>query len=301
METRPPQFLGFVLGLLIILFFLLAIGWSVYRMGTGDLSLWLVLWVLLPLISLPLLLFSLYRLYGLLTARYSIDRNGLRIRWGLAYEEVPIHQLVMVESAGDMGLSQGPSPGFWWPGLVIGAREIDGLGLVEFFSTRGLDSTLVVQTEDRRLAISPPDIDAFLVAVKESMRMGALHTLRAVSTRPNFALARLGEDRGALTLVILGGLLPILIFGYLLLMVGEMSGQVAFGFDTQGAVDILAPPGRLLLLPMIAGASWLLDLCFGLWLYRTNTNRPLAYVLWIGAVLIGVLLWGAVLLLLGVL
>jgi hypothetical protein len=75
---------------------------------------------------------------------------------------------------------------------------------------------------------------------------------------------------------------------------------VAFGFDTSGVVDTLAPPGRLLLLPMIGGASWFFNLFFGLWMYRTTINRPLAYMLWVGALLIGGLLWGAALQLLGV-
>jgi hypothetical protein len=79
-----------------------------------------------------------------------------------------------------------------------------------------------------------------------------------------------------------------------------LNGVVAFGYDTLGEVDTLAPPGRLLLLPMIGGASWVLDLFFGMWMYRTRVNRPLAYTLWSGALLVGGLLWGAALHLLGV-
>jgi hypothetical protein len=159
---------------------------------------------------------------------------------------------------------------------------------------------VVVQSRDHCLAISPKDVDAFLRAVTEALRMGALSSHEGVDARPNFALARLVSDRTALLLVLPGGLLPLALFGYLLLVVGGISGQVAFGFDTAGAIDTLAPPGRLLLLPMIGGASWFLNLFSGLWMYRTSTNRPLAYVLWAGAILIGALLWGAALQLLGV-
>jgi hypothetical protein len=300
MDTRPPRALGFLIGTMLVLLLVLAIGVSVVQMSTGELSIWLALWVMLPLISLPLLLLILYRLYGLFTARYSIDRDGLRLRWGLAYDDIPIQQLDRVEQAEAVGLKQFPAPGFWWPGLVIGKRYVEGLGEVEYFAARGPSGLIVVQSGDRFLAISPSDVDAFLKAVTTSLRMGALQTHEEVSTRPNFALARLASDRAALLLVIFGSLLPIAMFVYLLLTVGGIPGQVAFGFDATGAIDTYAPPGRLLLLPMISGASWFVNLFFGLWMYRTHTNRPLAYALWAGAILVGGLLWGAVLQLMGV-
>jgi hypothetical protein len=288
-----------MIGILIILLLLLAIAWSVVQMSAGDLSIWLALWVVLPLLSLPLLILVVYRLYGLLTARYTVNRDGLKLRWGLAYDDIPIQQLTRVDRAEVFKLDRMPALGTWWPGLVIGKRAIKNLGEVEYFATRGPADMVVVQSGDRFMAISPKDVDEFLLAVRDSLRMGALSTYEEVSTRPNFALARLGSDRIAVLLVILGGLLPIALFGYLLLVVGGITSQVAFGFDTSGVVDTLAPPGRLLLLPMIAGASWFLDLFFGLWMYRTSANRPLAYTLWAGAILVGGLMWGAVLQLLG--
>jgi hypothetical protein len=284
-----------LIGFLIIGLLLLTIGWSVIQMGAGELSVWLALWVVLPLLSLPLLILVVYRLYGLFTARYSIDRDGLKLRWGLAYDDIPIQQLARVDRAAAFNLSEMPVYSVWWPGLVIGKRHIEGLGEVEYFATRNPAEMVVVQSGDRLLAISPKNVDEFLNAVREALRMGALSTYEEVSTRPNFALARLGSDRVALLLVILGGILPVALFGYLLLVVGGITGQVAFGFDTSGVVDTLAPPGRLLLLPMIGGASWFLDLFFGIWMYRTSTNRPLAYTLWGGAILVGGLMWGAVL------
>jgi hypothetical protein len=300
MDTRPPKLLGFFLGLIFISVLTGVIAWSVIQMGAGELSIWLALWVVLPLISLPVLFLVVYRLYGLGTARYHIDRDGFRLRWGLAFEDIPIQQLTRVDRAEAFNLQKMPGAGAWWPGLVVGKRQIENLGEVEYYATSGPADMVVVQYGERFLAITPRDVEAFLKAVTDSLRMGALSIYEPVSTRPNFALARLGSDRAAVLLVILGGLLPIALFGYLLLIVGEITGQVAFGFDASGAVDTLAPPGRLLLLPMIAGASWFLDLFFGMWMYRTNANRPLAYTLWGGAIIVGGLMWGAVLQLLGV-
>ncbi len=69
--------------------------------------------------------------------------------------------------------------------------------------------------------------------------------------------------------------------------------EVPFGFDPYGQPESLVPPTRLLLLPMIAGFCWLVDLAIGLWLYRRDDQRPLAYGLWGISVLVAGLLWGA--------
>jgi hypothetical protein len=295
MDTRPPKRKGLLVGFLIITLLLSGIAYSVFQMSSGEISIWLAVWVLIPLFCLPVLLLVVYRLYGLITARYTIDRDGFKLRWGLAYDDIPIQQLTRVDRAQAFDLDQMPGVRGRWPGLVIGKRWVEGLGGFEFFATRGIEEMVIVHSGERFLAISPVDVDAFLKAVTDALRMGALSTYEEISTRPNFALARLGSDRAAVLLVILGGLLPIALLGYLLLVVGEMTGQVAFGFDSLGAVDTLAPPGRLLLLPMIAGAGWFIDLFFGMWMYRTEANRPLAYTLWAGAILVGGLMWGAVL------
>ena len=60
-----------------------------------------------------------------------------------------------------------------------------------------------------------------------------------------------------------------------------------------GGVDTLAPPGRLLLLPLIAGFCWMVDFTLGVWLYRRKEQRPLSYMLWGSAILMSGLLWVA--------
>jgi uncharacterized membrane protein len=85
----------------------------------------------------------------------------------------------------------------------------------------------------------------------------------------------------------------LLLLGYLVVRAPSLPAQVPFGFDPSGAPDPMAPPGRLLLLPMIGGLCWLADLVVGAWIYRRDQDRPLAYAMWAAAVLVGGLLWGA--------
>lgn len=273
---------------------------GVTRLADATVTPWIVLWVSLPLVGVPLALMSAYRLYGLLTAGYSLDRDRLRVRWGLALEEIPLAEVSRLAPTAEELPGLRPNPGFWWPGCVVGHKTVDGLGEIEFFAARLNGGLLLLEAGDRRLAISPADTQAFRQAYIDASRMGSLERVQGRSSRPDFFLGRLWRDRLARVLVLAGLLLPVLQIGYLAVQVAGLTVQVPFGFNAAGAPDPFVPPGRLLLLPMLGGLCWLIDLALGIWLYRRPGERSLAYGVWSTAVLVGGLLWGASLELLAV-
>ncbi len=266
---------------------------GVARLADATVSPWIVLWVSLPLLGVPLALMAAYRVYGLLTAGYSLDRDRLRVRWGLAQEDIPLSEIThLAPPPGDLtGLR--PSPGFWWPGCVVGRKPVEGRGEVEFFATRLADGLVLVEAGERRLALSPTDPEAFQQAYLDATRMGSLERIAGRSVRPDFFLGRLWSDGLARGLVLAGVLLPVVQIGYLSVQAARLPVQVPFGFNAVGAPDPFVPPGRLLLLPMLGGLFWLINLAIGAWLYRRPGERPLAYGLWSTSVLVGLLLWGA--------
>jgi len=77
--------------------------------------------------------------------------------------------------------------------------------------------------------------------------------------------------------------------------VPDLPFEVPFGFDAEGFPQTYAPPGRLLLMPLISGFCWAVNLLFGLWLYRSQANRPLAYALWVTSIVVSGLFLGATL------
>ena len=93
MESRPPRLLGLSLGVAVLLLFTIPALISLYLLMNATLSLWMVLWVLLPLVFIPLAVLSAYRLYGLITAAYQLDRNGFYLRWGFSEERLPIQSI----------------------------------------------------------------------------------------------------------------------------------------------------------------------------------------------------------------
>lgn len=295
MDFTPPRTLGLFIGGTLLGILLALIIVSVVQLTTATISVWLVLWVTLPLVSVPLALLVLYRLYNLLTARYRLDRDGFYLTWGLITEQISLAEVTLIRSADEVAANLRPARGLWWPGYVYGSREIDGEGLVEFFATTGSQELMVLSAGGRLLAISPPDLEAFQQAFIDATRLGSLEPIPTLSQRPEFVFSDLWNDRLAQILVLIGLALPLFLLGYLALRVPSLPARVPFGFDTTGVPSPLAPPGRLLLLPLIGGLCWIADFAVGAWLYRQAKERPLAYAIWGVAIVVGGLFWGATL------
>lgn len=293
MRFHPPRWTGLLLGLLFLAITAGAAVLGVIQLSNIGFSAWIVLWIALPMLGVPAALMVVYRLLGLLSATYQLDRDGFRLRWGLAVEQVPLADVLEVTVPDSHAPDLRPGQGIWWPGCVTGNRSVEGLGQVEFFATTGADGVLLLRLADRWLAISPADRDGFRQAYVDMMRMGSLERIAAVRLRPDFLFNRVWSDRWARALVLIGLALSLLLLGYLAFQASALTGLVPFGFDAYGEPEGFVSPTRLLLLPMIAGLCWLIDLVIGLWLYRRDDQHPLAYGLWATAVLVGGLLWGA--------
>lgn len=295
MDFTPSRRVGVALGMFILLLLLAGILIGILQLASAEVSAWVILWVLFPILGVPLALLVGYRLYGLFTARYRLDRDGFYLTWGLASEQIPLAAIERIQPAADLAPGLRPGRGIWWPGCIVGKRRIEGGGEVEFFATRGAEAALVLHAGERILAISPPDVDAFYQAFVDATRMGSLEHIAMRSQRPDFTFGRLWGDLVARLLVLTGLAVSLVLLGYLAFQMPALPPQVPFGFNSAGAPDTFAPPGRLLLLPMIGGFCWLVDLVVGAWLYRRESDRLLAYAIWSAGVLAGGLLWGAVL------
>ena len=294
MNFTPRRTLGFVLGLLFLALLMAAIAVSIAQLGQGLISPISLVWIGLLLLALPLLLLVINRLYGLVTARYRVDRDGLYVRWGMSYEQIPLDLISEVSpphepDAVSEGDPRRPRVGIWWPGCMVGRSKG---GEVDFFTTT--KPLLVIRTTSgRALAISPPDSESFQAAILSASRMGSLETIPEQSVRADFLVARVWKDRLARSLILAGLLIPLLLLGALVITAPSLPELVPFGFGPTGQPTPLAPPGRLLLLPMIAGLIWIADLVLGAWFFGNDSDNPVAYALWGTAIIAGALLSGA--------
>ena len=294
MNFTPRRTLGFALGLLFLALLMAAIAVSIAQLGQGLISPISLVWIGLLLLALPLLLLVINRLYGLVTARYRVDRDGLYVRWGMSYEQIPLDLISEVSpphepDAVSEGDPRRPRIGIWWPGCMVGRSKG---GEVDFFTTT--KPLLVIRTTSgRALAISPPDSESFQAAILSASRMGSLETIPEQSVRADFLVARVWKDRLARSLILAGLLIPLLLLGALVITAPSLPELVPFGFGPTGQPTPLAPPGRLLLLPMIAGLIWIADLVLGAWFFGNDSDHPVAYALWGTAIIAGALLSGA--------
>ena len=294
MILKPPRTKGLVIGILLLVILSAAITTSVIQLASETVTPFLGIWTSLVVIGLPLIALNIYRIYGLITAQYILDRDGVYVRWGLSRVQIPLGKIKDVVPQNEITPRLSKRFGFWWPGCVVGKSQSKSHGSIDFFATSTARGNIVIALENRKIVISPPDVQAFIRTFADTVQMGSLEEIPELSEHPDFFSARLWEDRSA-RLTILGGLSTILILlAFLALRVPNLPSMVPFGFDRAGVPDIFVPPARLLLLPLVGGVFWLVDLILGSWLYRQEGNRPIAYLVWGVGVLMGGILWIAV-------
>jgi membrane protein YdbS with pleckstrin-like domain len=89
-DFPPPRRTGVIVQIVLALVLGAAVGIALWNATLIQAGLYFVFLLLLSLILLFPLGISIYRAYALLQARYSLERDGLRLRWGLRAEDIPL-------------------------------------------------------------------------------------------------------------------------------------------------------------------------------------------------------------------
>jgi hypothetical protein len=233
-----------------------------------------------------------YRAYALLKADYYIDRDSLAILWGLRVEDIPLTDIEWVRPASDLTHPLSLPP-FRLPGAVLGRRRHPDLGAVEFIASSARNLILVA-TSRHVFAISPRDAAALARTFARATELGSLIPTEAKSVYPSFILTQAWESPLARFLWVSGLLLNLGLVGWVGMLVPSLS-QVPFGFDPFGVPNVTAPSVRLILLPLISALMFITGLLAGLYFYRWDKERPLAFIIWISSTLCTLLFLMAVL------
>jgi len=240
-----------------------------------DMLIALVLFVPLPVLG--------YRLYALVNAVYILRREGLMIRWGLRREDIPLGSIEWMRPADEVGFRL-PLPWLRWPGAVLGRRTVSELGLVEFIGS-DVRHLILVATPGKVFALSPENSKAFMATFRQVNELGSLVLLDAQSVYPKVFIGRVWEDQLSRVLII-----GSFFVGVILLAAAAIAVP---GLDVIEWVEpgTTAPGERLLLLPILNGLIWLINLGAGTFLYRRGGDQRIAaYLLWGTSALTGVLL-----------
>lgn len=273
----PPQRLGIAFQLLLIIIFLAAAVLGLWQAIYTDIGPMLIIYLLPGLFAVFLIPMLAYRIYGLRTAFYALEREGIHLRWGLRVEDIPIDHILWVHKKEELERHL-PLPWFHWPGSLLGTRRVEGIGDLEFLasSTQGL---IFLGTEKQVYAISPSDSDLFLQTVAQIMEMGSLAPIASRSVYPTNLMYRVWATRSARWLLTGSLLLSLSLFVWVSIVIPTRE-QTILNFRPDGTPGDLVPASRLLLLPILNAVFLLVNFFLGLFLFRKESNQSISILIW---------------------
>jgi hypothetical protein len=233
------------------------------------------------LFAFPLPLF-VYRMYALLRADYRLSPEGIRLTWGMRSEEIPMQNILWLSPLEHLESSL-PLPWLRWPGAVLGTRRV-GSGEVEYLAVRGSE-LVIIATPGKMYAISPENRETFIQAFQRQAEIGTLNPIQSRSIYPTFLLGSVWSSRPARYTLIAGLLLCLLLLVWITLTTEPDSTLL---IARTGNLRPLTAT-QLLLLPIINTLFYFFDLFLGLFFYRREESRPLAFLLWCSSVLTSIL------------
>jgi hypothetical protein len=231
-----------------------------------------------------------YRAYALWRAAYLVEMGGLKLRWGLREEDIPMDAILWVRS-GDELESSLPLPVLRLPGAVLGPRRTaDGI-LVEYLAARP-KGLVLIGTQGRVFAVSPADPGRFIQTYRRMAEYLPSGSFPARSAYPSFLIGRVWAERPARILLSSGLILAAILLVLVSLSIPARQ-TVSLGFDSDGTPTAGVPAVQLLLLPLLNGFFYLAEVLLGLFFFRRESGSDLAYLLWGSSILTGVLFLSA--------
>lgn len=266
--------------------------WGFLNLINAQVGPTFVISLLIGLIAFAPIPFFGYRAYALLRSDYYIDRDSLAILWGLRVEDIPLTDIEWVRPASDLSrpLSM---PRFRLPGAVIGTRRHADLGAVEFIASDSRNLILIA-TSKRVFAISPRDMASLVRTFARATELGSLTPAEAKSVYPSFVITQAWDSPAARFLWVSGLILNLGLVVWVGLLIPSLT-QIPLGFNSFGAPAEPTSSGRLILLPFVSALMFVIGIFAGLYFYRWEAQRPLAFILWISSTLCAVLFLMAVL------
>ena len=179
------------------------------------------------------------------------------------------------------------------PGAVLGTRRHPDLGLVEFIAS-DTKNLILIATSKRVFAISPENPAALVQTFARATELGSLTPAKAVSVYPSFIITQAWSSSLARFLWMSGLFINLGLVVWVGVLIPSLS-QIPFGFDAFGVPDVVVASSRLILLPLISTFMYATGIIAGLYFYRWEPQRPLAYIIWMSGTVCAILFLVAVL------
>jgi hypothetical protein len=276
-DFPPPRRRGQTIHILLILVLTTIVVILSVVMSSQPVSLAFSGYVLLAVVAFFPIPFLIYRLYSLMRANYSLDRDQLTLTWGLRVEQIPVSEIEWVRPLTAMSQSI-RMPFFRLPGSVLGLRRLPVLGPLEFLASDE-KALLLVATSRKIFAISPEDPAKFLQSIQQAIELGSLTPIVPKSLYPSFVVAQAWDSLAARYLWMAGFFTNIGLLAWVSLMAPSLR-HISLGFLPSGGARPPSEGITLILLPIVSIFVFLVGWVTGLMIYRSEERRPMAYILW---------------------
>lgn len=233
-----------------------------------------------------------YRLYALNRSSYRLERDGIRLKWGLRQVHIPITEVLWVRLSEDLSKFAMPWP--HWRGSVVGVRRQTDpeVSQVEFMASRR-EQLILIGTPEMVYAISPEDRNRFLHAFQEQTELGSFSPLAPYSVRPSFMLIDVWRSRSARVFLSISLIFSLGLFIWVGLAVPSIS-TVSLGYFASGNPLPPVPSVQLFLLPVVNLLLLLAGYVLAAYFHREVQDHPITYVIWISTTVMSFLFLVAV-------
>jgi hypothetical protein len=171
-----------------------------------------------------------------------------------------------------------------WPGFYLNRSRVPALGLIQFYSTRELEGTLLIRTDRQTYAISPRDRQQFITEFNLRKRLGAIEPVQEGIVNGTLLSHPLWHDKLGRGLILAGILLNMALYFFLLLKYNNFPEILRIHFNKVGQVDRLGDRGELMLMPFIGLVTVVTNSFVGAFL-QVKESIP-AYLLYAAGVLL---------------
>lgn len=288
----PPKRRGLIVHSLVILVLTFITAAGFMTLLEAEVGLEFLTALLVSLFAFAPTPFFVYRAYALWRADYLMDRDSLTLHWGLRVEKIPLNDIEWMRPVSDLTrpLALPPLP---LPGGLLGIRRHPDLGAVEFLASDA-KRLLLVGTAKRIFVISPENPAALTKTFARATELGSLTPIEAKSVYPSFVVTQAWGSGLARYLWLSALFLNIGLFIWASLIIPS-TPRVALGPQfTDGALETV-PSSQLIIFPVASLLLTIAGWIAGLYFYRWERERILAFIVWGSSMLSSLLFLLAVL------
>ena len=279
----PPRKAGVIFHVVSILILAICGGIGLFQITSTQFSFLFFIYILFIGSAIFLIPLLIYRLSYLQNSVYILERDSLRLQWGLRVEVIPTRTILWVQRAEDLA-EPIHYPLFRWPGSVLGTRKLSGDTPVEFMAS-GSTKLVLIATYEKVFAISPPDPEKFLEAYQRLTEMGSIGESVHKSEHPTALLSTIWNTPTSRSLIIISVFLSVVLFMWIVLVTPtRQEFSLVFSQGTETTVNITGV--RLIIIPLFNTFFLLVNIFFGILLFRKEKYRVLAHILWGNSILV---------------